>query len=631
MLSRSVRTRKLSIATAAAVSLIAVFAVCTTNADAATYCVNAPSCSGTTASSIGDAISQAAGNPGEDRIEIGSGSYSNGPWVVGIGNAVRIVGVGASRPVLTGTLGIGDDAVLEILGAGSTVDNVEFTIPSGSSGKIGVFAAQNVEIDSIKVTGVGATNATGVLISGNNSSKIENSEISLVCGVSNDGLAVSLSTASSTRIYTSTLGACRGISADNSLSLDVQRMKINAHRGIEFRNSSGTVSSSLIRYTTPVNPSYDYGIRINNLSGGNFFAYSANNTILGEGSSGGYGVLSSLGVLGGTNTVRINSSIIQGWDDSVAEEPGNGSTDVTTTYSRYDVAPALGGTTASQLLIGDPGFVNAVGGDFSLLRTSSLVDAGDPAAISTGTQPLPAGRDLAGNDRQVNAVGTDAPARDIGAYEVQNAAPVAQIGVLTAGPQTGFPVKFGSTGSTDPDGDALTYQWTFDDGSTSTGSTAERLWQVTGIQTVQLKVTDSTGLSHTASTQVSVKRGIAPVILPKKVTKVDRQGRFKYRLSCPAEATGTCSGRLTFKTATKIDVNRYGANTLKANKKKIVKAAQYIFTIKPGESKTLRVRTYRTFLKLLKKKRKVVLRATLNGRAENVDLLAEPANFTVKR
>ena len=93
---------------------------------------------------------------------------------------------------------------------------------------------------------------------------------------------------------------------------------------------------------------------------------------------------------------------------------------------------------------------------------------------------------------------------------------------------------------------------------------------------------------------------------------------------------GPCTGRLTFKTASKIDIKRFGANTLRANKK-IVKAGQYIFTIKPGETKTLRVRTYRTFLKLLKQKRKVVLRVTLTGSAENVDLSATPTDFIVQR
>ena len=96
----------------------------------------------------------------------------------------------------------------------------------------------------------------------------------------------------------------------------------------------------------------------------------------------------------------------------------------------------------------------------------------------------------------MNAVGTDAATRDIGAYEVQNAAPIANLAVLTADPQTGYPVNFSAAGSSEPDGDVLTYVWSFDDGTTTAGPTAERLWQTAGIQTVRLTVTDSTGLDH---------------------------------------------------------------------------------------------------------------------------------------
>lgn len=630
MLSSSNRSRRVArLAAAATAMTFVVLAMTAGSADAAiTYCVNAPSCSGTTSASLGAALTAAAGSSGEDRIEIGSGSYSDGPWTAAPGNNVRIIGVGATRPVLTGTLGIGDGAVLTMNAGGSTLNNLEFTIPSGSNGKAGIQAGANAEINGVKVTGAGATNTIGITVTGNNSSKIENSDIALPCGVANDGMAIWLNTASSTRVYTSTLGGCAGILAENSNFLDFQRLKIDANRGVEFRNSSGTVSSSLIEFSAPAILTYQYGIRVNNLSGGSFSVYSANNTIIGHGASA-FGVLSSLSGLGGTNTVRVNSNVIQGWSTSVDEEALLGSTDMAVTYSRYDLAPTLGTLTGSLLDAGDLGFVNALLGDYSLKRDSSLVDAGDPATISTGSQPLPAGRDLAGNDRQVNAVGTDAAARDIGAYEVQNAAPTAKINVLAADPQTGFPVKFSADGSADPDGDALSYLWTFDDGSTTAGSTAERLWQAIGIQTAQLKVTDSTGLNHTTTVQVNLKKGVATVSLPKASTKVDRQGRFAYKLSCPAIAIGSCAGRLTFKTATKIDTKRYGANTLRANKK-IVKAGQYIFTLKPGQSKTLRVRTYRTFLKLLQKKRKVALRVTLNGRADNVDLSATPTDFVVK-
>lgn len=622
-----IATIALAVLTTAALAL-AVLAMTAQSANAATYCVNAPSCTGTTAPSVGNAIAAASASGGDDRIEIGSGTYSDGPWTVNPGNTVRIAGVGATKPVLTGTLGIGDGAVLTINAGGSTISGVEITIPSGTTGKTALQVGANSEITGLKVTGAGTTAATGVVVSSNNSSKIEGSEITLPWGAGNDSMAVWLNTASSTRVYASTLSATTGIQALDSNFLDFQRLKVSANRGVEFRNSSGTLSSSLLRYSAPLNAGYVYGIRINNLSGGAYTVHSANNTILGNGAAGS-GVLSSLSLLGGTNTWAVNSNLIQGWTSSVTDEALAGGTNMNISYSRYDVVPPLGLLGGNALLAGNPGFVDEILSDFSLRRDSTLVDAGDPSAIVTAPQPQPAARDLAGNDRQVNAVGTDAAARDIGAYEVQNAAPSAEISVLTAEPQTGYSVNFSAANSSEPDGDEPTYLWTFDDGATASGPTASRLWQTPGIQTVQLKVTDSTGLSDMASVQIVLKKGSATVPLSTKATKIDRQGRFAYRLSCPEAATGTCAGRLTFKTAAKIDVKRFGART-SGTSKKIVKAGQYVFTLRPGETKTLRVRTYRTFIKLIKQKHKVKLRATLSGSSENLDLTADPADFVVR-
>lgn len=632
MLSNSARARSTARRTTAAFAIAAscfltALAVAPP-ANAATFCVQSPAgCSGTAAGSIETALIGAALSPGTDRIEIASGNYSDGPWTVASTNPVRIYGIGPTKPKLTGDLS-SSAAVLTINNAGSTVSDVAIEIPA-STAKIGLQAGANTEAIGVSVTGTSAVNATGIAISSNNASKIEDCDVSLDWGPGNETTAVWLNAASSTRIYDSTLRATAGILAETSSSLDLQAMKITSNRGVEFRDSTGTVSSSLLRYSPPLSGTgYAYGIRMNNTSVGSYTVYSANNTILGHGAPDSQGLLSSIGAGGGNNSLHANSNLIQGWIGATGEEVTAGTSTFSISYSRYDVTPASGLLAGNALLAGDPGFVNSIGGDFSLLRSSPLVDAGDPAAIVAS--PQPSGRDLAGNDRQVNAVGTDAAARDIGAYEVQNAPPTASIAVLTADPQTGYPVAFSAAGSSEPDGDSLTYLWEFDDGSTASGPTAERLWQIVGVQTVKLTVTDSTGLNHTASVQVNLKKGSAAVKLPTAATKVDRQGRFAYRLSCPAIATGACTGRLTFKTASKVDIKRFGANTLRANKK-IVKAGQYVYTIKPGETKTLRVTTYRTFLKLLKQKRKVRLRATLTGGSDNLVLSAAPTDFTVKR
>lgn len=102
----------------------------------------------------------------------------------------------------------------------------------------------------------------------------------------------------------------------------------------------------------------------------------------------------------------------------------------------------------------NPVFANAAGGDLHLLATSPCVDAGDPNYVAGPNET-----DLDGNPRIMGG------RIDMGAYEYPNAAPVAD-----AGPdQTvyawidGFAVvKSNGSGSFDPDGDELTYRWSWE-------------------------------------------------------------------------------------------------------------------------------------------------------------------------
>lgn len=75
----------------------------------------------------------------------------------------------------------------------------------------------------------------------------------------------------------------------------------------------------------------------------------------------------------------------------------------------------------------------------------------------------------------------------------------------------GSAVTMSGAGSTDPDGDALTYSWSFGDGSTGSGATTSHTYSQNGTYTVTLRVTDIRGLYDEVTTTTTVTN-VAPTI-----------------------------------------------------------------------------------------------------------------------
>ena len=91
---------------------------------------------------------------------------------------------------------------------------------------------------------------------------------------------------------------------------------------------------------------------------------------------------------------------------------------------------------------------------------------------------------------------------------VANSPPIAAV----TGPYTGHEgtaVAMASTGSSDPNGDALTYAWKFGDGTTSSVANPSKVYSDNGAFTVTLIVKDPSGAADTATTTATINN-VAP-------------------------------------------------------------------------------------------------------------------------
>jgi glucose/arabinose dehydrogenase/PKD repeat protein len=94
-------------------------------------------------------------------------------------------------------------------------------------------------------------------------------------------------------------------------------------------------------------------------------------------------------------------------------------------------------------------------------------------------------------------------------YVQSNQSPVA---VASANPISGptpLDVSFSSAGSSDPEGQPLSYAWTFGDGATSAAANPTHTYTAAGTYTARLTVSD--GVNSTASAPVTISAGNRPV------------------------------------------------------------------------------------------------------------------------
>jgi hypothetical protein len=403
---------------------------------------------------------------------------------------------------------------------------------------------------------------------------------------------------------------------NGSANVQIRRARANACLGAEFQNSWGTISSSLLVTpvsgtpcngdVTAVHQTIDDGLDNTTTP-----VRSVNNTIVGHGYASDGAIQSDTNGNNSTARVLVDSTAIYGYDKAFVASPigTNSFATISADFTRYQGTSTGPVALLSEALplSGDPGFVDPAAGDYRLQKTSQLIDEGNPAPLTQNESST----DLAGNPRVASRGAGNV--RDIGAYEVANGGPTANIAIATANPITTAPTTFSGSASTDPDGDALAYTWKFDNNQVSNGEIVNRTIGTSGLHTVELTVTDSTGVAATTSIQYSVSKGSLSLALNKKAIRATGRGDFSVTLFCPDQASSNCNGKLLFQTTDK----------------KPLKAAAYAFSVEPGTTRKLPVTTTKSFRKLLFKKKRVKLRMSANGTTGNAALVANATTFSL--
>lgn len=138
--------------------------------------------------------------------------------------------------------------------------------------------------------------------------------------------------------------------------------------------------------------------------------------------------------------------------------------------------------------------------------------------------------------------GNDTVTQVVAVANATNSVPTASFTVepqdpATTGVTLGETVVFNASGSSDPDGDALTYEWSFGTGASATGRTTSTSYGSVGTYTVTLTVTDPAGASNQSVARVPVAD---PDPLPGEVVFAVNAGGDAY----------TTAGGLTYRADT---------------------------------------------------------------------------------
>ena len=628
--------RRLAPAAALAVLVLAGFVPA---ADADTFCVSAPACSGTPESTLASALAASAANGGgRDRIEIGPGIFDTGANLIdAAGNPVDIVGAGVDQTALIHPAGLGTVPLLNVLEPTSTVSDVEFRMADGG-GHTGINSFGTTE--RVRFTHLGTTAAvTGASLRG--TAVLRSATADLPAGGSS-GVQINPG-AQATVEDVSVDSTSTGIEAFGGGT--IRRVRLRSNLPLNFSSTSPaalTLEDAVLEVLPGVNT--PTALSSTGFSGAGADASLSATHVTATTTDPASSVAVEARALTGTASATITNSTFSGFATDVKRATAAGTTaNVSLDFSNYDVTKRLetgGGagaiTDGSHNVTVEPRFVDAAARDLRLRGDSPLVDRADAASPLGGESAT----DADGHDRKVDGDGNGNARADIGALEYRRQAPtITATSAVPATALTGSPVHFSASGA-DADGDALSFKWVFDDGTVADGAEVDHAFGAAGLHAATVTVTDSGGLTATAAVPVQVDDppaggggpGGAPpsqsqpagpgdtlapgMTLATRSLRATRGGTVDVRLRCPAaEQSGPCAGTVVLKTAKRVAVRR-GA------RRKVVTLGRGTFSIASGKTGRARIRLSKANRSLLRRLRRMKVKATIdahdqagNGRA----------------
>lgn len=404
-------------------TVLSTFAI-TATASASSYCVAPATGCDIAASSLQNALTQAATHPLDDTISLGAATYQEDGLVYSPADHARVSITGAGQDATTIRPNASTNNSVTLQGLQGPIDLAGATVLTGNhSANIAIQLQHGGNLDRVAILqDAGAVQPNG--LEAGSGTTVTNSRIA----VEGTGTCLGPFGSGTVSISDSSLRACGFAIVSTANRVFAQRLRI-ADVGTAINLLSGTANlddsiAQVLNTAAFVNVS---GTATATL-------YANQDTFIGPG--GNTGLLSSNHASSGSANVHVYDSIVRGFSNPLNVDTDNAATHhafLDGDYVDYDGTP---GVVPGHPTTADPLFVDPAHGDYHLQATSPLIDQ-DAFAIDLAGGESPT--DLDGSVRIINGK------RDLGAFE-RPLAPGAATAAATDVTQTSATVPAAANG-----------------------------------------------------------------------------------------------------------------------------------------------------------------------------------------